>query len=159
MGPVNRRALLRSGVLVLVALLAWGVVRSLPRPAAVGSPPAPPAAASEPPRSGAPDSRILHPELGFRDPALLAEHFRKHGAEFGGATKIEYLRLAQLLRDRAAGGPVREGVRQDGVVTRFDRQTGAFLALDPDGTIRTFFRPNDGERYFDRQLRRGRSGP
>jgi pyocin large subunit-like protein len=42
----------------------------------------------------------------------------------------------------------------DGVVSRFDRRSGAFLAFDSDGTIRTFFRPNDGESYFRRQARR-----
>jgi hypothetical protein len=157
MGPVRRRALLRFGALIAVAVLGWGLVRSRGGAAPAGSPPALPVAVPEAARSGSPDGRIPNPERGFRDPELLTEHFRKHGAEFGEITKTEYLRLAQTLRDRAAVGPVREAVRRDGVVTRFDRQSGAFLAFDPDGTIRTFFRPNDGERYFDRQLRRGRS--
>ena len=44
--------------------------------------------------------------------------------------------------------------RQDGVVSRFDRSTGSFIAVNADGTIRTFFRPKDGERYFRRQATR-----
>ena len=44
--------------------------------------------------------------------------------------------------------------RPDGSVSRFDRASGAFLAFDADGTIRTFFKPNDGERYFERQAGR-----
>ena len=48
-----------------------------------------------------------------------------------------------------------ETVRRDGVTTRFDRQTGAFVAFNRDGTIRTFFKPNDGERYYRRQAERG----
>jgi hypothetical protein len=52
---------------------------------------------------------------------------------------------------------VLEAVRTDGVVTRFDRASGAFLAFDRDLTIKTFFRPYDGERYYTRQLARGRS--
>jgi len=40
------------------------------------------------------------------------------------------------------------------VVTRFDRTSGAFLAFNSDGVIRTFFKPNDGERYFRRQAER-----
>ena len=47
-----------------------------------------------------------------------------------------------------------EAVRRDGVATRFDRDTGAFIAFNTDGTIRTFFKPNDGERYFRRQAER-----
>ena len=35
------------------------------------------------------------------------------------------------------------------------RQTGAFVAFNRNGTIRTFFKPNDGERYYRRQAERG----
>jgi pyocin large subunit-like protein len=58
------------------------------------------------------------------------------------------------LRDTPAGGDVLEAVRDDGVVTRFDRASGAFIAFDASGVIRTFFRPRDGERYFHRQAAR-----
>lgn len=92
---------------------------------------------------------------GFRTKALLDEHYRKHGAEFGSISKAEYLRLAQALRDSPAGGPILEAVRDGGIVTRFDRSHGYFGAYNRDGTIRTFFIPNDGERYFRRQARRG----
>jgi pyocin large subunit-like protein len=93
--------------------------------------------------------------VGFVDERRLDEHYAKHGAEFGHITRQDYLRQAQLLRDVAAGGPVLETRRADGVTTRFDRQTGAFIAFNPNGTIRTFFKPNDGERYYRRQAERG----
>ena len=92
--------------------------------------------------------------LGFADQRRLDEHFAKHGAEFGRITKQDYLRQAQLLRDAKVGGPVLEAVRRDGVITRYDRQTGAFIAFNPNGVIRTFFKPNDGERYWRRQAER-----
>jgi len=66
----------------------------------------------------------------------------------------EYLRAAQTLRDHAPGATIIEAVRADGVTTRFDRETGTFLAFNRDGTIRTCFKPNDGEAYFRRQLKR-----
>lgn len=94
--------------------------------------------------------------VGFADPRRLDEHFQKHGAEFGRITKHDYLRQAQLLRDARVGGPILETVRKDGVITRFDRDTGAFIAFNPNGVIRTFFKPNDGERYYRRQSERGR---
>jgi pyocin large subunit-like protein len=100
------------------------------------------------------DSSIARPEIGFGTRQKLSEHYRKHGKEFGQISKEEYLRRAQELRDRPSGGDILEAVRKDGVVTRFDRKTGAFLAFNPDGTIRTFFRPNEGERYFRRQAQR-----
>lgn len=94
--------------------------------------------------------------IGFADSRRLDEHFEKHGAEFGRITKQDYLRQAQLLRDARVGGPILETVRADGVTTRFDKQTGAFIAFNPNGVIRTFFKPNDGERYYRRQAERGR---
>ena len=97
---------------------------------------------------------VSRPGVGFRSLQRLDEHFVKHGREFGSVSRDEYLRLAQTLRDRDAGGPVLEVIRNDGTITRFDRGTGAFLAFARDGTIRTFFRPNDGEHYFQRQARR-----
>jgi pyocin large subunit-like protein len=92
--------------------------------------------------------------IGFRTSTQLDEHFARHGGEFGNISRADYLRRAQALRDAPAGGDVLEIRRIDGVVSRFDRATGAFIAFDTDGTIRTFFRPNDGEAYFRRQARR-----
>src|SRR5262245_11830762 len=93
-------------------------------------------------------------DIGFASRRKFLDHYEKHGAEFGSISKEEYLRQAQGLRDGAAGGDILETVRADGVITRFDRKTGAFLAFNPDLTIRTYFKPNDGERYFRRQSKR-----
>jgi len=90
----------------------------------------------------------------FRSRAQLDEHYGKHGSEFGNISKQEYLRLAQELRDAPPGGPILEARRSNGEFSRFDRRHGYFGAYNPDRTIRTFFVPNDGERYFRRQARR-----
>jgi pyocin large subunit-like protein len=84
----------------------------------------------------------------------MVDHYRKHGREFGEITMEQYLRSAQELRDRPAGGAILESVRPDGAVTRFDRGSGDFIAFNRDGVIRTYFRPADGEAYFQRQLGR-----
>jgi pyocin large subunit-like protein len=91
---------------------------------------------------------------GFRSARQFEEHYQKHGSEFGNISKSEYLRLAQELRDAPAGGPILEAVKPGGVITRFDRRKGYFGAYNADRTIRTFFVPNDGERYFYRQAKR-----
>ncbi len=91
---------------------------------------------------------------GFRSRAQLDEHYAKHGAEFGHISEAEYLRLAQELRDAPVGGPILEARRPNGQFSRFDRRKGYFGAYNPDRTIRTFFIPNNGERYFQRQARR-----
>jgi pyocin large subunit-like protein len=92
--------------------------------------------------------------VGFRSRHYLDEHFAKHGSEFRGMTKAQYLLAAQTLRDSPVGGDVEEIVRSDGTASRFDKASGSFIAFNRDGTIRTFFKPNDGERYFRRQAQR-----
>jgi len=145
----DRRTAIRF--LLALALLAgaWALPRFLSSTAT--SP-----AAREAPSGRAPEADLGTDGAGFRTSTLLAEHFRKHGREFGAADESEYLRLARSLRDRPAEDGVLEARREDGVVTRFDLATGAFLAFDPNGTIRTFFKPNQGEAYFRRQAARGR---
>ena len=138
-------------VLILGALLSRrdpssGTPRAPIPPPSPGSAPASPSERAPPPATSS---------AGFRSRARLEEHYQKHGAEFGRITVDEYLQRAQALRDATVGGNVLEVVRPtDGVVSRFDRASGAFLAFDADGTIRTFFKPNDGEAYFRRQAKR-----
>jgi pyocin large subunit-like protein len=96
-------------------------------------------------------SLITHAEIGFRSRVELDEHFQKHGREFGDIHKGEYLRRAQELRDRPLGGGVLEKQREDGVISRFDETSGAFVAFNENLVIRTFFKPDDGVRYFERQ--------
>jgi hypothetical protein len=101
---------------------------------------------------------IQYADIGFRSDQTWQSHWRKHGRAVGAKSADEYLRMAQSLRDRPPGGDVLEEVRADGVGTRFDRRTGTFVAYNGDLSLRTFFRPNDGEAYFRRQLERG-EGP
>jgi len=169
---LNRRFLINSIAAVVVVLLLVWFARSMDSyqpsvpggaestsevasPEAAGDVPASegPSELSSPPGSELASAAALvrHAEVGFRSPDHLTEHFEKHGAEFGGLSVEGYLLLAQSLRDRPVGGDVLEKVRKDGVITRFDRANGAFIAFDRDFTIRTFFRPNGGESYFLRQ--------
>lgn len=142
------RGLLAATVLALI--LSSGGACSGP-----GLPPQPPA--QHPSSQVAPPSPTsqVRSDVGFRTPRLLEEHYRKHGREVGARSEEEYLRMAQALRDRSAGGEVLQEERTDGVICRFDRSTGLFLAYEPDGVIRTCFKPNDGEAYFHRQMNRG----
>jgi pyocin large subunit-like protein len=124
---------------------------------ACGSPQAPPAevqkgkAALE---GNAAPLHVKHPDIGFASRQKLVDHYKKHGREFGAVTMEQYLKKAQELRDRPAGGAILETTRSDGVVTRFDRESGDFIAMNGDGVIRTYFRPADGEKYYKRQLGR-----
>jgi hypothetical protein len=97
---------------------------------------------------------ITHPNIGFVSRQKLVDHYQKHGREFGSISMEEYLHQAQELRDRPVSGNVLEAVRADGVISRFDRTSGAFIAFNSDQVIRTYFRPAEGETYFWRQSRR-----
>lgn len=124
---------------------------------ACGSPPAPPTPAQKAQAAlegSAAPSPVARPDVGFASRQKLVDHYRKHGREFGALTMEQYLRKAQELRDLPAGGSILESVRTDGVVTRFGRESGDFIAFNPDGVIRTYFRPADGEAYYQRQARR-----
>jgi pyocin large subunit-like protein len=89
---------------------------------------------------------------GFRTQDLLKDHYAKYGPAFGHITRDRYLHLAQQLRDSHLSKYIRESRRPDGMI-RFDMRHGYFGAYDPDGTIRTFFIPPDGVRYFEREAR------
>ena len=143
-----------AGVLIAALALTAAVITLLPRP--VHHAPRPRAATSQaplPPQPGAP--LAVRTGIGFRSKERLVEHYRKHGREFGSISMDRYLRLAQELRDRPAGGMVLEAERADGTIVRYDKSSGAFIAFNRDGIIRTFFRPNRGDAYFRSQLQRG----
>ena len=93
-------------------------------------------------------------QIGFTSAQSWQDHFAKHGAEFGRINADEYLQLAKTLRDAPLSHDIVELVRADGVITRFDRRGGGFIAFHRDLAIKTFFRPNDGEAYFRRQAKR-----
>jgi hypothetical protein len=144
-------------VLIVTLAVGWGIAlfqqrpSPLPTPARAEQPP--PSAAGNP--SPALSSQSVRRDIGFRSRDRLVDHFEKHGAEFGRISMQEYLAQAQALRDRPLDNMVLELVRRtDGVVSRFDKANGAFLAFNRDYTIRTYFKPNDGEAYFRRQANR-----
>jgi pyocin large subunit-like protein len=84
-------------------------------------------------------------------PGQLEQHFRKHGGEMGFATKEDYLRAAQAL---VRGGPGVETWRRGGDTLFFKEQTNEFAVLSDRNVIRTYFRPDDGRRYWERQKQR-----
>jgi len=150
--PRNRFVTAGALALALVGIaLALGRVLGPPAGGS-GAPVAAARSVSAPTPEGA--ERHFDSSIGFHSHERLQDHFHRHGREFGAGSIDTYLILAQALRDAPVGGTVLEQARADGVICRFDRASGAFLAFDRDGTIRTFFKPNDGENYFWRQLGR-----
>lgn len=97
-------------------------------------------------------SAAHHEDAPIFAPGQLERHFRKHGEEMGFATQEEYLHAAQAL---VRGGPGVETLRRDGGDTLFYKErTNEFAVLSGRNVIRTYFRPDDGRRYWERQKRR-----
>ena len=86
----------------------------------------------------------------FRTEELFESHFLKHGAEFGDITKQEYLDKANALIDDTSDDVLTKR-EEDGDYLFFNTETGEFLVLSDDGYIRTFFIPDDGIDYWNRQ--------
>ena len=82
-------------------------------------------------------------------PGQLEHHFQKHGLAMGFANQADYLRAAQAL---VRGGPDVETLRRDGGDTLFYRaSTDEFAVLSDRNVIRTYFKPDDGPAYWERQ--------
>ena len=159
LSPRRRVAVFLPIFIALWVVLAGTNRRSRDEQAAPAAPPPATATAPAAPQPAQDAGSGWGADVGFRSHERLTEHFDKHGREVGAASEADYLRMAQALRDASVTGSVEELKRDDGVTCRFDRASGFFLAFNDDGTIRTFFRPRDGQRYFERQADRPARAP
>lgn len=88
----------------------------------------------------------------FRYEDYLVQHFDKHGEEFDGfgyETAEDYLEGAnRVINDPAA---LTKTEKEDGDYIFYLEDSNEFVVLSKDGYIRTYFRPNAGIDYFNRQ--------
>lgn len=87
--------------------------------------------------------------LMFRSEQLLEEHFEKHGKEMGFASPEEYLAGANAAVNHS--GALHKTEKEDGDDVYFVQSTNDFVVVSTDGFIRTYFRPEDGIAYYNRQ--------
>lgn len=85
----------------------------------------------------------------FRKDSYLEEHFEKHGSEFGYSTAQEYLDGANKVI--SSPDALHKTEKEDGDDVYFLESTGEFVVVSTDGYIRTYFKPDDGIDYFNRQ--------
>lgn len=90
-------------------------------------------------------------EYSFRSKKLFNSHYEKHGSEFGNITKEEYLKLANDMLNSDSDTILHKTEKEDGDEVYFDTATGYFLVLSTDGYIRTFFIPDKGIEYYNKQ--------
>ena len=85
----------------------------------------------------------------FRNEQLLNHHYEKHGKEMGFADAESYERAASdVINSRDA---LHKTEKEDGDDVYYIEETNEFVILSQDGYIRTYFYPDHGKDYYDRQ--------
>ena len=87
----------------------------------------------------------------FANEERLREHWLKHGPEFGsGVTESQYLGKAQAFFQNRSTEKLYKH-RPNGDELQYLPGTNEFGVLSEEQIIRTYFRPNTGRRYWERQ--------
>lgn len=95
-----------------------------------------------------------HIKKNFASEELLEDHYLKHAKEFGNISKQQYLGLANSLAAREPSEQVAQLVRSDGSISKYSFATNEFLVINADGTIRTYFKPEQKEAYWKIEIER-----
>lgn len=85
----------------------------------------------------------------FRSVELLNSHYEKHGREMGYASAEEYLAGANAAINNSTA--LHKTQKEDGDDVYYVETTNDLVIVSTDGYIRTYFRPDDGVRYYERQ--------
>lgn len=85
----------------------------------------------------------------FRYDNYLEEHYYKHGIDMGFDSPEEYLEAANAVI--ANPDALTKTEKEDGDTVYYVKATNEFVVLSSDGYIRTYFNPDDGINYFNRQ--------
>jgi hypothetical protein len=88
-------------------------------------------------------------EITFRSQKLLDQHYDKHGIEMGFDSAEEY----ELAAYKVIIHPdtLHKIESEDGDDVYYREETNEFVVVSQDGYIRTYFNPNAGIDYYNRQ--------
>ena len=85
----------------------------------------------------------------FRNEKLLEDHYKKHGMEMGFDSAESYETAAcEIINHPDSLHRIEE---EDGDDVYYLEECNGFVIVSVDGYIRTFFYPDDGIDYFNRQ--------
>ena len=88
-------------------------------------------------------------EYTFRNAKLLKEHFYKHGVEMGFDSEEEYEKAASDVANNPDS--LHKLEKEDGDDVYYRVETNEFVVVSKKGYIRTYFCPDSGKKYFDKQ--------
>ena len=92
---------------------------------------------------------VSTPQYKFRNSELLNEHFEKHGKEMGFATAEDYQAAASAVVLNPSALHKLEA--EDGDDVYYIESSNDFVIVSTDGYIRTYFHPNNGIEYYNKQ--------
>lgn len=87
--------------------------------------------------------------LKFRNENLLNSHYEKHGKEMGFKSAKEYEKAAAAVVNNSKALHKKEA--EDGDDVYYVESTNEFVIVSTDGYIRTYFKPDAGISYYNRQ--------
>lgn len=85
----------------------------------------------------------------FRSRKLLLDHYEKHGIEMGFDSAKDYEKAAAAVVQNPDA--LHKIEAEDGDDVYYLMATNEFVVVSTDGFIRTYFKPNSGIKYFNRQ--------
>lgn len=89
------------------------------------------------------------PQLRFRNQKLLKQHYEKHGIEMGFSSAEEYEKAAAAVVSHP--DVLHKTEAEDGDDVYYIESTNEFVVVSTDGYLRTYFNPDRGIDYFNRQ--------
>lgn len=87
--------------------------------------------------------------LTFRNENLLNSHYEKHGKDMGFSSAKEYEKAAAAVVANSSALHKKEA--EDGDDVYYIESTNEFVIVSTDGYIRTYFNPDAGIAYYNRQ--------
>ena len=85
----------------------------------------------------------------FRTQEQLSDHFERHGKEMGYDSEEAYLEGANHVV--LSPDTLHKLEEEDGDDVYYLEETNDFVVVSPQGYLRTYFRPEDGIKYYRRQ--------
>ena len=92
---------------------------------------------------------ITEEEYTFRNNNRRDEHYEKHGKYMGFDDAEEYEEAASDVVNNPES--LHKTEKEDGDDVYYLKDSNEFVIVSPDGYIRTYFNPDDGIAYYNRQ--------
>ena len=106
--------------------------------------------------SGKSYSGIRNPDVDFtnkRGNSTLKTHFDDHKADFSYTNETEYLNGARNFLEKPPTFTTQSFVSEDGTYFRYDTATNEFGIMNKYGGTSTYFKPDEGLKYWQEQIK------